>query len=41
MMFKTLQHGFQEYGSQELPGVQAGFKEAGEPESKRPTSVGS
>ena len=41
MMFKTLQRGFQEYGSQELPGVQAGLKEAAEPEIKRPTSVGS
>ena len=40
-MLKILQARLQQYMNQELPDVQAGFKNAEEPEIKLPTSVGS
>ena len=40
-MFKILQAKLQLYMNHELPDVQAGFKNAEEPEIKVPTSVGS
>ena len=41
VMLKILQARLQQYMNQELPDVQAGFKNAEEPEIKLPTSVGS
>ena len=41
VMLKILQARLQHYINQELPDVQAGFKNAEEPEIKLPTSVGS
>ena len=41
VMLKILQPRLQQYMNQELPDVQAGFKNAEEPEIKLPTSVGS
>ena len=40
-MLKILQARLQQYVNRELPDVQAGFKEAEEPEIKLPTSIGS
>ena len=40
-MLKVLQARLQEYMSQELPDIQAGFKKSEEPDIKLPTSVGS
>ena len=40
-MLKILQTSLQQYVNHELPGAQAGFKKAEEPEIKLPTSVGS
>ena len=40
VMLKILQPRLQQYMNQELPDVQAGFKNAEEPEIKLPTSVG-
>ena len=41
VMLKILQARLQQYVNRELPGVQAGFEKAEEPEIKLPTSVGS
>ena len=41
VMLKILQARLQQYVNCELPGVQAGFKKAEEPEIKLPTSAGS
>ena len=41
VMLKVLQARLQEYMSQELPDIQAGFKKSEEPDIKLPTSVGS
>ena len=40
-MLKVLQDRLQQYTNQELPDVQAGLKQAEEPEIKLPTSTGS
>ena len=40
-MLKILQARLQKYVNHELPDVQAGFRKAGEPEIKLPTSTGS
>ena len=40
-MFKILQARLQQYVDYELPDVQAGSREAEEPEIKLPTSIGS
>ena len=40
-MLKILQARLQQYVSHELPDVQAGFRQAEEPEIKLPTSAGS
>ena len=40
-MLKILQARLQQYVNRELPGVQAGFRKAEEPEIKLPTSTGS
>ena len=40
-MLKILQARLQQYMNRELPDVQAGFRKAGEPEIKLPTSAGS
>ena len=41
VMLKILQARLQQYMNHELPYVQAGFRKAGEPEIKLPTSIGS
>ena len=41
VMLKILQARLQQYVNRELPGVQAGFRKAEEPEIKLPTSTGS
>ena len=41
VMLKILQARLQQYMNRELPDVQAGFREAEEPEIKLPTSAGS
>ena len=41
VMLKVLQDRLQQYTNQELPDVQAGLKQAEEPEIKLPTSTGS
>ena len=41
VMLKILQDRLQKYVNHELPGVQAAFKKAEEPEIKLPTSAGS
>ena len=41
VMLKILQARLQQYVNRELPGVQAGFRKAEEPEIKLPTSAGS
>ena len=41
LMLKILQARLQQYVNRELPGVQAGFRKAEEPEIKLPTSTGS
>ena len=41
VMLKNLQARFQQYMNQELPDVQAGFRNAEEPEIKLPTPSGS
>ena len=41
VMLKILPARLQQYMNCELPGVQAGFKKAEEPEIKLPTSAGS
>ena len=41
VMLKILQVGLQQYMNRELPGDQAGFRKAEEPEIKLPTSAGS
>ena len=41
VMLKILQARLQQYMNRELPDVQAGFRKAGEPEIKLPTSAGS
>ena len=40
-MFKILQPRLQQYMSEELPDIQAGFRKGKEPEVKLPISVGS
>ena len=39
VMLKILQARIQQYVNQELPGVQAGFRKAKEPEIKLPTPI--